>query len=47
MTVGLLAAGLGALGEWLGATGREVRREVHRLRGHRMSQVEVRRGRKY
>jgi hypothetical protein len=47
IAAGLVAAGLSAIGEWFGATGREMRREVRRLRGHRVSEVERRRGRKY
>lgn len=47
MAAGLVVASLSALGDWLGATGREMQREVRRLRGHRVSEVERRRGRKY
>lgn len=46
LATGLLAAGLGMLGEWIGATTRGVRRGVRRLAGHRHSRVDARRGRK-
>ncbi len=42
LAIGLVAAGLGVLGEWIGATTRGVRR----LGGRRHSRVDARRGRK-
>jgi hypothetical protein len=42
LAIGLVAAGLGALGEWIGATTRGMRR----LGGRRHSRVNARRGRK-
>ena len=42
LAIGLVAAGLGVLGEWIGATTRGMRR----LGGRRHSRVNARRGRK-
>lgn len=46
MATGLLIAGLGVLGHWVGATTERVQRGVRHLGGHRHSKVDARRGRK-
>lgn len=46
MATGLLIAGLGVLGHWVGVTTERVRNGVRQLGGHRHSKVDARRGRK-